>query len=80
MDEKEVQKKLEEIKSKRDEYKARAQQCSLLRIEEKNDPPIRDNAESLSEDEIAAQMKKWREKPDPICEACGACVPDKQEK
>ena len=76
MDEKEVLKKLDEIKRKRLDRKEAA-----IREKQKNEPatpnnglkPIARTGEALPEDEIDARMKKWRDAPEPDCDECGAC-------
>jgi len=83
MDEKDVLKKLDEIKSKRLEYK----EAALKNKQEvgcATDPAhsseafSREDMTSLSEEEISNRLKEWRENPDPTCEECGICSPDER--
>jgi len=81
MDEKEVQKKLDEIKQTREKYKSAA--TPEKKSPARKDGPTAKNGvaserprEALSEEDIEKRMKEWRDKPDSTCEQCGVCSID----
>ena len=78
MDEKEILKKLAEIKQKRQKYKEALEKAPCMTSLASNLPGNR--KVPLSEEEIADRIKKWRETPDPICESCKICSLDDTDK
>ena len=83
MDERDVQKKLEEIKRKREAHKEAALATEQSPSDEPADPGKPENAArrdgvALTEEEIEKRMTHWRESTDPTCEECGICSPDQE--